>query len=189
MATESAGGAAIEGLRRTIRAVAWLLRASLIAAAALCEAGEDPPLVISIHGKGGGSRGSLPVFERLSRSDNGLHAVLYSHPAETGNGLADVKHIVQGVLDLTLTVQGWAGEPLEIGLPESALWSEGASGISSASFEPTRASRISSSKATISTPVLCAETRFAASSSPRSSNASESSEPRIRMTPPSGCSA
>ncbi len=35
MATESAGGAAIEGLRRTVRAVAWLLRASLIAAAAL----------------------------------------------------------------------------------------------------------------------------------------------------------
>jgi TRAP-type C4-dicarboxylate transport system permease small subunit len=40
MATESAGGrpaieGAIEGLRRTVRAVAWLLRASLIAAAAL----------------------------------------------------------------------------------------------------------------------------------------------------------
>ena len=97
----------------------------LIAAAALCEAGEDPPLVISIHGKGGGSRGSLPVFERLSRSDESLQAVLYSHPAETGAGLADIKHIVQGVLDLTLTVQGWVGDPLEIGLPESALWDEG----------------------------------------------------------------
>ena len=35
MATESAGGAAIEGLRRIVRAVAWLLRASLIAAAAV----------------------------------------------------------------------------------------------------------------------------------------------------------
>ena len=35
MATESAGGAALEGLRRIVRAVAWLLRASLIAAAAL----------------------------------------------------------------------------------------------------------------------------------------------------------
>ena len=35
MATESAGGAAIEGIRRIVRAVAWLLRASLIAAAAV----------------------------------------------------------------------------------------------------------------------------------------------------------
>ena len=35
MATESADGAAIDGLRRIVRAVAWLLRASLIAAAAL----------------------------------------------------------------------------------------------------------------------------------------------------------
>jgi TRAP-type C4-dicarboxylate transport system permease small subunit len=35
MATEPAGGAAIESIRRFVRAVAWLLRASLIAAAAL----------------------------------------------------------------------------------------------------------------------------------------------------------
>ena len=35
MATESAGGSAIEGIRRIVRAVAWLLRASLIAAAAV----------------------------------------------------------------------------------------------------------------------------------------------------------
>lgn len=35
MATESAGEAAIEGLRRIVRAVAWLLRASLIAAASV----------------------------------------------------------------------------------------------------------------------------------------------------------
>ncbi len=35
MATESTEGAAIEGIRRIVRAVAWLLRASLIAAAAV----------------------------------------------------------------------------------------------------------------------------------------------------------
>lgn len=35
MATEPAGGGTMEGLRRTVRGVAWLLRASLIAAAAV----------------------------------------------------------------------------------------------------------------------------------------------------------
>jgi TRAP-type C4-dicarboxylate transport system permease small subunit len=35
MANESSGGAAIESIRRIVRAVAWLLRASLIAAAAV----------------------------------------------------------------------------------------------------------------------------------------------------------
>ena len=35
MAAGSAGGSAIEGIRRIVRAVAWLLRASLIAAAAV----------------------------------------------------------------------------------------------------------------------------------------------------------
>ena len=36
--------------------------AMLVAAAALAEAGGPTPIVISSHGKGGGSRGSLPVF-------------------------------------------------------------------------------------------------------------------------------
>lgn len=101
------------------------IAAMLVAAAVLADAGGPLPVVISIHGKGGGSRGSLPVFERLGHAGQAIDAVIYAHPAETGRGLKDVKHIVRGVLDLTLTVQGWQGKPLEIGLPDSALWSDG----------------------------------------------------------------
>jgi acetylornithine deacetylase len=80
---------------------------------------------MSLHGKGGGSRGSLPVFHRLSGQGSGLDAVLYVHPAETGRGLADIKNVVQGALDVTMTVAGWRGEPNEINSPESALYSDG----------------------------------------------------------------
>lgn len=99
--------------------------AMLVAAAVMAEAGGPLPVVISIHGKGGGSRGSLPVFERLGHAGQAIDALIYAHPAETGRGLRDIKHNVRGVLDLSLTVQGWQGKPLEIGLPDSALWSEG----------------------------------------------------------------
>ena len=103
--------------------------AMLVAAAALAEAGGPAPIVISSHGKGGGSRGSLPVFERLKDSGDKIDAVLYSHPAETGRGLDDIKHIVRGTLDVTLTVTGWQGEQLEIGLPDSALWADGGNAL------------------------------------------------------------
>ena len=95
--------------------------AMLVAAAALQDSGGPLPLVMSLHGKGGGSRGSLPVFNRLS----GPQAVLYVHPAETGRGMADIKNVVQGALDVTLTISGWRGEPNEINSPESALYKEG----------------------------------------------------------------
>lgn len=101
------------------------IAAMLVAAAIMADVGGPLPVVISIHGKGGGSRGSLPVFERLGHMGQAIDAVIYAHPAETGRGLKDIKHIVRGVLDLELTVQGWQGKPLEIGLPDSALWSEG----------------------------------------------------------------
>ena len=99
--------------------------AMLVAAAALADGDGPAPIVISHHGKGGGSRGSLPVFERLRNSGAEVDAVLYAHPAETGRGLDDIKHIVRGVLDVTLTVEGWRGQQLEIGLPDSALWADG----------------------------------------------------------------
>jgi len=98
--------------------------AMLIAAAILAEQGVAP-LVLSLHGKGGGSRGSLPVFQALQDSGTRLDAVLYTHPAETGRGLDDIKHQVRGVLDFQLAVAGWSGTPLEIGSPDSALWREG----------------------------------------------------------------
>ena len=99
--------------------------AMLVAAAALSEAGDPLPTVMSLHGKGGGSRGSLPVFERFARHGQRFDAVLYTHPAETGRGLVDIKHEVQGALDLTLTVTGWRGAPLELGSPESAPFDTG----------------------------------------------------------------
>ncbi|MEO1203222.1 MAG: M20/M25/M40 family metallo-hydrolase, partial [Pseudomonadota bacterium] len=89
--------------------------AMLIAASILADEAESLPVVMSLHGKGGGSRGSLPVFDRLSRTDHGIGGVLYVHPAETGRGLEDIKNAVQGILDLELTVQGWQGAPMEIG--------------------------------------------------------------------------
>lgn len=99
--------------------------AMLIAAAALSDSGGPTPIVISHHGKGGGSRGSLPLFERFRNSGEPVDAVLYVHPAETGLGLDHIKHVVRGALDVALSVEGWRGEQLEIGLPDSALWADG----------------------------------------------------------------
>ncbi|MEQ9301031.1 MAG: M20/M25/M40 family metallo-hydrolase [Cyclobacteriaceae bacterium] len=101
--------------------------AMLVAAAALAKSGGPLPVVMSLHGKGGGGRGSLPVFERISKTDHGIGGVLYVHPAETGRGLDDIKNSVQGIADLQLTINGWRGEPLEIGSVDSAEWSEGGS--------------------------------------------------------------
>lgn len=103
--------------------------AMLVAVAALSVMDGPVPMVISHHGKGGGSRGSLPIFERLKNSGEQIDAVLYVHPAETGRGLVNIKHIVRGALDVVLTVDGWQGEQLEIGLPDSALWTDGGNAL------------------------------------------------------------
>jgi acetylornithine deacetylase len=83
--------------------------------------GGPVPVVMSLHGKGGGARGSLPAFARARN----LEAAVYVHPAETGHGLAEVKHVSRGVIDLTLTVEGWQGPQREIGTPDSARFAEG----------------------------------------------------------------
>ncbi len=101
--------------------------AMLVAAAALAKSGGPLPVLMSLHGKGGGGRGSLPVFERISKTDHGIGGVLYVHPAETGRGLDDIKNSVQGIADLQLTITGWRGEALEIGSVDSAEWSKGGS--------------------------------------------------------------
>ena len=108
------------------------IAAMLVAAAILAEQGLPLPTIMSLHGKGGGSRGSLPVFERFARRGVGFDAVLYSHPAETGRGLVDVKNVVQGSLDLTLEIRGWRGEPLEMGGPESAPYDTGGDAVRAA---------------------------------------------------------
>ncbi len=103
--------------------------AMLIATKALADTKKPLPIVMSLHGKGGGSRGSLPVFDRLSKTDHGIGAVLYVHPAETGRGLEDVKNSVQGILDLQLTVKGWRGPQMEIGSVDSAAWETGGNAL------------------------------------------------------------
>ncbi|MEQ9591353.1 MAG: M20/M25/M40 family metallo-hydrolase, partial [Cyclobacteriaceae bacterium] len=103
--------------------------AMLVAAKALAASGAALPVVMSLHGKGGGSRGSLPVFERISKSEHNIGAVLYVHPAETGRGLEDVKNSVQGIVDLQLSIQGWRGEPMEVGSVDSASWESGGNAV------------------------------------------------------------
>jgi acetylornithine deacetylase len=103
--------------------------AMLVAAAALASAGAPLPVVMSLHGKGGGSRGSLPVFERLRQANAELGAVLYVHPAETGRGLEDIKNEVQGVADLELHVAGWRAPQMEINSIDSASWDEGGNAL------------------------------------------------------------
>ncbi|MFQ3333473.1 MAG: acetylornithine deacetylase [Woeseiaceae bacterium] len=103
--------------------------AMLIAAKVLSENNGPLPVVMSLHGKGGGSRGSLPIFERIRKSDHNIKAVLYAHPAETGRGLEDIKNAVQGVFDLEIKVEGWRGRSMEIGSIDSAAWDEGGNAI------------------------------------------------------------
>lgn len=102
--------------------------AAVVAAVTLVELGERAPLVMSVHGKGGGARGTLPMFTRSHPVD----AVLYVHPAETGRGLAEVKHASRGVLDVALQVSGWQGPPTEIGTPESAAHADGGDALNAA---------------------------------------------------------
>ena len=103
--------------------------AMLVAAKALAKTDIALPIVMSLHGKGGGSRGSLPVFERISKTNHTIGGVLYVHPAETGRGLEDIKNSVQGILDLQLSVAGWRGEPMEVGSIDSAAWEEGGNAV------------------------------------------------------------
>lgn len=90
------------------------LAASAVAAAILLAHGCGPT-VLSAHAKGGGARGMLAAVERVSDVD----AALYVHPAETGRGLLDIKHVSVGVIDVILRVTGWAGVEAEPGNPES----------------------------------------------------------------------
>ncbi|WP_273566855.1 M20 family metallopeptidase [Maribacter halichondriae] len=99
--------------------------AMLVAAKILADTKKPLPVVMSLHGKGGGSRGSLPIFERIRNTDHNIGAVLYVHPAETGRGLEDIKNSVQGIADLQLNMTGWRGTPLEIGSIDSAEWKDG----------------------------------------------------------------
>jgi acetylornithine deacetylase len=102
--------------------------AAAVAAAVLLEAGEPAPVVMSVHAKAGGARGTLPVFARAPE----LAAALYVHPSETGRGFSEIKHSTRGVLDFKLDVTGWQGPPHEIGIPESASFADGGDALQTA---------------------------------------------------------
>ena len=96
------------------------LAAAAVAAALLARHSGRAPRVVSVHGKGGGARGTLPVFSRMDAAD-----AVYVHPPEHGAGLRVLKTASRGVVDVTLRVTGWSGRPREIGTPESAPFAEG----------------------------------------------------------------
>ena len=96
------------------------LAAAAVAAAILLRDGGKAPRVASVHGKGGGARGTLPVFTALESTES-----IYVHPPENGAGLGVLKSASRGVVDLSLRVTGWSGRPREIGTPESAPFDEG----------------------------------------------------------------
>ncbi len=96
------------------------LAAAAVAAAILARDSGKAPRVVSVHGKGGGARGTLPVFSRMEPGDS-----VYVHPPENGAGLGVLKSASRGVVDLHLRVAGWSGRPREIGTPESAPFAEG----------------------------------------------------------------
>ena len=101
------------------------LAAAAVAAALLRRHGGQAPLLVSVHGKGGGARGSLPVLARMPEAGD----CLYVHPPENGAGLALLKNASRGVLDVALRVTGWSGRPREIGTPESAPFEEGGNAL------------------------------------------------------------
>lgn len=90
------------------------------AAAILLANGCPVPAVVSAHAKGGGARGMLPAIERVRDVD----AAVYVHPAETGQGLQEIKHASRGVVDVALRVTGWTGQEVEPGNPESVPLSD-----------------------------------------------------------------
>ena len=95
------------------------LAAAAVAAALLARNARQPARVVSVHGKGGGARGTLPVFARMEAGDS-----IYVHPPENGAGLGVLKTASRGVVDVHLRVTGWSGRPREIGTPESAPFAE-----------------------------------------------------------------
>ena len=96
------------------------LAAAAVAAALLARRAREAPRVVSVHGKGSGARGTLPVFARMGAGDS-----VYVHPPENGAGLGVLKSASRGVVDVRLRVTGWSGPPREIGTPESAAFCEG----------------------------------------------------------------
>lgn len=82
-------------------------------------AGAQPywrPRVVLGAGKQGGSLGTLQGVSAAA----GVRAAVYSHPAESGVGLAHLKVASRGIVSLRIEIQGQTPEPVEIRTPVSA---------------------------------------------------------------------
>jgi acetylornithine deacetylase/succinyl-diaminopimelate desuccinylase-like protein len=74
-----------------------------------------------VHAKSGGSGGSLPVWRALAERPMTPRAcAIYCHPAETGEGLAQLKVASRGLASLRATVSGRTPPPREERTPASA---------------------------------------------------------------------
>lgn len=82
-----------------------------------------PTVVLLAPGKQGGAIGTLPGVVAAGACD--IAAAVYSHPAESGRGLADLKVASRGITRLRVTVPGATPEPREERTPVSADPREG----------------------------------------------------------------
>jgi len=77
---------------------------------------EGELMVLLVNGKQGGALGTLPGMSFVSNAD----AAIYSHPAESGTGLDQIKVASRGIFSFQVDVQGKTPEPAEIRTPVSA---------------------------------------------------------------------
>ena len=93
---------------------------SIVAAVkALGEAGIELPgevNVLLVHGKQGGALGTLPGMSFV----HAVGSAIYSHPAESGAGLDQIKVASRGIFSFQVEVEGRTPEPTEIRTPASA---------------------------------------------------------------------
>ena len=88
----------------------------LAAARALIPHLEGVRLVIGlVHGKLGGGLGTLPAMEKVGD----VEASVYSHPAETGRGMAHFKIATRGFFNFRIETSGRRPPPVEIRTPNS----------------------------------------------------------------------
>lgn len=107
------------GLVSMITAVSVLRRADFQPQGALT--------LLSIQGKGGGI-GGLTAFSRIEGAD----AAIYSHPAETGKGIQQLKTSSRGLLQFEIEFTGLTPEPIDIGIPTSGDPRQGINAIEKA---------------------------------------------------------
>jgi acetylornithine deacetylase len=72
--------------------------------------------ILLVHGKQGGALGTLPGMSFVRKANSAV----YSHPAESGAGLDQIKVASRGIFSFQVEIQGHTPEPTEIRTPASA---------------------------------------------------------------------